>query len=481
MFLSPETLFIADALVRVALAIRIIMRRRPVGVSLAWLSVVLVFPFFGAFAYLVFGELRLGNRRAIWGKKVDKPLHDWLKTVQGRQFTDWSELRSDCQSLSRLAEGTAGVPTLPGNDLELLSETDAIAQSLIDDINRAERTCHMEFYIWSEGGLADDIAEALVGAVQRGVTCRVLLDDMGSRKFLRSDMAAELRKVGVHLIAALPGGWIRGLFVRFDLRMHRKIVVIDGKIAYTGSQNIADPQFFKQHSGVGQWVDAMVRVQGPAVEALSATFLADWAVESKESIEEIRTTGDYGPLDPCGSTAVQVVPSGPMLSNDAIQKILIMAIYAARHELILTTPYFVPEESLLVALTTAAERGVDVTLIVPTKVDSLLVRMASQSFRGDLTAAGVKVALFDSGLLHTKSITVDGEFSFFGSLNLDPRSLHLNFEITLLIYDRDFTARLRDLQMSYLTNCTFLADIEENRSGLQRLGENAARLIGPLL
>ena len=163
------------------------------------------------------------------------------------------------------------------------------------------------------------------------------------------------------------------------------------------------------------------------------------------------------------------------------QKILLMAIYAARRELVLTTPYFVPDDSLQIALMSAAERGVDVTLIVPAKVDSKLVSLASRSYQDDLAGVGVRIARFNGGLLHTKSITVDGQFSFFGSLNLDPRSLYLNFEITLLVYNHDFTTRLRELQMSYLADCTIANNIGEMRSGLRRLAENTARLLGPLL
>ncbi len=476
-----ELIFAADLVISIALTIRIIMRRRPVAVSLAWLTVVLVFPFIGAVVYLSFGELRLGSRRAVWAVKVNAPFQRWLGTIQHRKFKDWSTLHADCEPLSRLTEAAVDVPALSGNELQLMTKAGEFAQSLIRDIDAAKRTCHMEFYICSEGGLADDVAEALLRAVERGVICRVLLDDVGSRDFLRGSMVRRLRKAGVHVIAALRAGWFRSMFVRFDLRMHRKIVVIDGEIAYSGSQNMVDPGFFKQDAGVGQWVDAMLRVRGPAVEALAQTFLGDWELETREPVESIEKTGDYHPLEPCGDAVVQVVPSGPLVSNDAIQKILLMAIYAARRELILTTPYFVPDDSLQIALMSAAERGVDVTLIVPAKVDSKLVSLASRSYQDDLAGVGVRIARFEGGLLHTKSITVDGQFSFFGSLNLDPRSLHLNFEITLLVYNHDFTTRLRELQMSYLAECTIANNIGEMRSGLRRLAENTARLLGPLL
>jgi cardiolipin synthase A/B len=358
-----------------------------------------------------------------------------------------------------------------------------VFRSLIADIDAAQRSCQMVFYIWHMGGWADEVAQALLRAAARGVTCRVLVDAVGSRELPARDrwrprcVTAESESS-----PPCPVACSAPRFVRFDLRMHRKIVVIDGELAYTGSLNLVDPRYFKQNSGVGQWVDAMVRVQGPAVEGLLGTFLGDWALESGEGVEQLTGTSDYHPLAECGPSVVQVAPSGPIESSDAILRSLLMAIYSARRELILTTPYFVPDESLVAALMSAAQRGVAVTLIVPGRVDSRLVRLASQAFKGDLLGAGVRVAMFHGGLLHTKSITVDGEFSFFGSLNLDPRSLYLNFEITLMVYDRGFTGTLRQLQRSYLDHCEYM-DLEQwqSRSGWQRLKENTARLLGPLL
>jgi len=215
---------------------------------------------------------------------------------------------------------------------------------------------------------------------------------------------------------------------------------------------------------------------------LAVTFLEDWELETGEGLDKLAETGDVHPLLEVGTTAAQVVPSGPLVRTEAIQQILLMAIYAARRELVLTTPYFVPDEAMLTALVSAARRGVDVSIVVPAKVDSLLVRFASQAHKTDLLAAGIRIAQFHGGLLHTKSITVDNEFSLFGSLNLDPRSLHLNFEITLSIYDPEFTGRLRRLQQSYLQQSELLdLAVWQSRSSVARFTESVARLLGPLL
>ena len=473
---------VVDLLIRGGLSIRVIMRRRPVGVTMAWLSVVLVFPFLGAILYLLFGELRLGNRRAEWATRIHGPFVDWIKDQHDHYNVIWSEQAAASEPLARLAETAVGIPAVPDNDLQLIDNWNSVFDAMIADIDAAERTVHMVFYIWSNGGRADEVVEALLRAKQRGVICRILVDAVGSKKFLKSDQAKRLRDAGVMLQAALPAGIVRMLFVRFDLRMHRKIVVVDGKIAYTGSLNMIDPRYFKQDAGVGQWVDAMVRVRGPVVEGLAITFLEDWELDAAEGVEVLQQQGDVHHVPPAGDWITQVIPSGPAIRSDAIQDILLMAIYAARRELILTTPYFVPDELLLTALISAARRGVEVTLIVPSRVDSVLVRFASQAFKGDLSDAGIRVMEFEGGLLHTKSITIDRHISLFGSLNLDPRSLHLNFEITLAIYDAVFTENLRAIQQGYVQHAHPLHRKSwESRSKLIRFTENAARLLGPLL
>ena len=468
--------------VQFVLAFRVIMRRRPVGECLAWVLVIFVFPVIGPLTYLLLAELRLGSRRGKRFEELFPPIADWLKELNTRFHINWHQVGEECEPLARLAQLSLGLPTLPGNRFELIGDWQVVFRRIVEDIDAAQYTCHLEFYIWQPGGATEEVAAALMRAEQRGVTCRVLVDAMGSRTFLRSQIAETLRQAGVEILAALPGGIFRMPFVRFDLRMHRKIVVIDGRIAYTGSLNLVDPRYFKQDADVGQWVDAMVRLEGPTVEALAITFLADWYVESEYDLEQLRDTGGAKPQSRIGECAVQALPSGPAFNSESIEQILVMGIYAARHELILTTPYFVPSEALRMALESAARRGVKVILIVPAKVDSRLVRYASQAFQSDLLRAGVRIAKFKGGLLHTKSVTVDGRMSLFGSLNLDPRSLRLNFEISLAIYDRTFTGELRALQQSYLDQSELIdLEIWHNRPTRQRVAENCARLFGPLL
>ena len=467
-------------LIIIGLSVRVIMRRLPSGVSLAWLILIFLLPLAGAFVYLLIGERRIGRRRADRAKRLLARYQDELRSLPASRV-EWADLGPESESIHRLAEATLGTPVMVGNKMKLLAGAQSTLQSIIKDVDRAGRICHMEFYIWDEGGVADEVAEALIRAVERGVTCRVLVDAVGSSRFLKSYSAERLRKNGVALVAALPIGLRRLAFARPDLRLHRKIVVVDDRCAYTGSLNLVDPRYFKKGAGVGEWVDAMVRVEGPAVQALEAQFSWDWEVETGEATATLANLHLVSLL-PAGSTPVQVIPSGPGITRDAIHQVLLASIYSARRELIVTTPYLIPDNAVLLALKSAPRRGVQTTLIVPEKLDSSLTQYASQSYFDSLLVAGVNICRFQGGLLHTKSVTVDGKFSIFGTVNLDVRSFWLDFEVTLLVYDADFTAELRELQMKYLEE-THGIDLETwlARSASVRLVENASQLFAPLL
>lgn len=494
---AANLLLLGDWVIRIGLSGRVVMRRTSIGVTLSWLTIILLLPFAGAGIYLVFGENRLGTRRGQSTVRLHNTYAGWRSELRDRRPTaDWDALPPEAATIHRQALRTAGVPALPGNRLDLMSDSHQALAAIADDIDAAEHACHLEFYIWADGGGVDRVADALVNAAKRGVTCRVLVDAVGSKTFLRrSPKLKAMRNAGVEVVASLPAGLFRALFRRLDLRNHRKLVVIDGRLGYTGSLNMIDPAGFKQSAGVGNWIDAMVRIQGPAVEALAVVFLEDWQLETGQSLGQpdrptpafpANTSGGRvdsgGGGDSGGGAAIQVVPSGPSLNPENIHRLLIAAIYSARDSVTITTPYFVPDESLLIALTSAAARGVDTLIILPAHNDSALVRHASRAYLGELLTAGVKVAEFRGGLLHTKSVTIDHHLSAFGTVNLDMRSFYLNFELTLLVYDPDFTRQLTSLQQSYLMSAG-MADLSawQNRPFHVRLIDNAARLLGPLL
>ena len=325
----PILLICMDLVLRLGLSIRVIMRRLPVGVSLAWLFVVVTFPFAGAIAYLLLGELRLGVYRAARAAEMRAPFRTWLDQVHVGDV-DWTSRPYGAEALARMCQKMTGMPVTAGNRLDLIGNSADALKALVEAINEAKSSCHLEFYIWTEGGLADKVAEALMAASARGVTCRMLLDDVGSREFLRSDWVPRLQESGVAVEAALRARLWRLIFVRFDLRLHRKLAIVDGRVAYTGSMNLVDARLFQRSAGVGEWVDACVRVEGPAVEPMGVTFLGDWALESEENLERLKQTGDVRPQEHQGSVPVQVLPSGPSDPRDAIERILLAFIYSAR-------------------------------------------------------------------------------------------------------------------------------------------------------
>jgi cardiolipin synthase A/B len=473
-------LAVAHVAIILVLGLRVIWRRRPVGVSIAWLGVIAVAPFFGALCYFLFGESRLGNKTERHMRELLPAYRKWLAVLPRDAKAEWEGLPPEPLEIHQLGLRTIGIPALGGNRLVLHGDSIETLHSIITDVDRAQESVHMEFYIWESGGIADEVSAAVLRAARRGVACRVLLDSVGSSDFLESPVARALRAGGVRLVEALPVSFVRSFIVRSDHRTHRKIIVVDGTVGYTGSLNIVDPHEFKVSAGAGEWVDAMARVEGPAVEALAVTFLMDWDLATDEGLAELART--IRTPARAGGANVQVIPSGPGHTPEAIHKLILTTIYAARKELVLTTPYFVPSDSLQLALISAAERGVAVTIVLPARNDSALVHYASRSTFDDLLAAGVKLVAFERGLLHTKSITVDGHTSVFGSVNLDMRSFYLNFEISLFVYDREFTGRLLELQRGYLVGARVVDPGEWARRSLRmRLVENVVRLLGPLL
>ena len=483
LFSWTSLIIIAHTMVIIGVTLRVIMMRLPVGTALAWIILIFFLPFAGAMVYLVVGEKRLGRKRTQRAASRWERYGRWLRELPRQVPDERSGLSPEAAAVSSLPEGLLGIPVLPGNRLEIMDAAEPILRAIIADIDRAEHFCHLEFYIWNAGGTADEVCEALMRAATRGVTCRVLLDAIGSGKFLKSPWAHRLQESGVEMAVALAVSPLRTLFVRFDLRLHRKIVVIDDAIAYTGSFNLVDPRFFKQEAGVGQWVDAMARIQGPAVFTLNAVFMWDWEVETGHDLKALPDPARMEIEANQGTAAnVQVVPSGPGRSGDSVHQVLLMSIYAARKELSLTTPYFVPDEAITSALLSAARRGVSVTLILPAKNDSRLVHYTCRSHFDELLEAGVEIFGFNGGLLHTKSAVVDREISLFGTVNLDIRSFWLDFEVTLCVYDPQFAERLLALQQKYIEDSVKVDPATwRRRPATERFRENLARLCSPLL
>lgn len=460
--------------------IRVVLKRRAVSVSLAWLMIIYIIPIVGVGFYFLFGELNLGRKRAERAKEMLTP------------FAEWFEKLNDCHAhmpeifgrhiyrIDELCNNRLGLPALSGNTLSLQRSPNEILRSIINDIENAQSHIRMAFYIWHPGGLADSVASALIQASKRGVQVKLLLDSAGSPRFFRSQWLTMMENAGIEVVQALEVSPWRIFLRRLDLRQHRKIIVIDDKIAYTGSMNMVDPAHFKQGSGVGQWVDIMVRVTGPTVNVLSAIHCWDWEVETGSRTMPQFPECRLDPNEP--QHPIQVVPSGPGMPEYLISQVLTLAINQANKSVCITTPYFVPSADLLETLKMTAQRGIKVEIIIPQKNDSLMVQWASRSFYTELMKAGVYIYEFYGGLLHTKSVVIDEQFCLVGSVNMDMRSLWLNFELTLAIDDEAFTKEMYWLQKSYMENSHLVLLKEwKERSFYSRFLERVFYLFNPLL
>jgi cardiolipin synthase len=484
----PLWLLAVDLTIRLGVAAMIIYRRRPVNVSLMWLVVLAFIPFLGAALYFLIGESRLGSHRLRRYLELSKDLDIRAGTLWKHEHTDVVEEGAEPElwaPVARFGTAVSGLPPLKGNKLTLIGDAHKMIESLILDIDNAKSHVHLLYYIWQKDnpGPVIELIDALLRAAARGVECRVLVDAVGAKHFLRGKHVRRLREGGVTVVVALPVGIFRMLFDRIDLRNHRKIAIIDGTVAYCGSHNMTDSSFrvgwiWKS----GEYFDATIRIAGPAAGALAVVFLHDWLLDAEEKLDNLEKYIPNMRAKRGHSSAVQIIPSGPGPAPDAIHQALLTTIYLAREELLMTTPYFIPDEALSKALQSAARRGVSVTLVMPADGDSWLVEAASRAHYSDLLEAGVKILHYRGGLLHAKTITVDRKFGLIGSTNFDARSFWLNFEVTVLIYDDDFASEMRFMQMSYVADSyEIFADEWRKRPLWQIFRDNGAQLLGPLL
>ncbi|MHC4429178.1 MAG: cardiolipin synthase [Planctomycetota bacterium] len=475
----PVVVLVCEFASRIAIAAAILLRNRGTATTrLAWLVVVFALPVLGIVAYLLLGETRLGRRRVRRYRQIVERIAATASTHLVKSPPPSGKVPHLYSSIAYLAESVGGHPPRGGNALRLYGDTDEFIEAIVADIGQARHHCHLEFYIYLTDRSSTMVAEALMAAQQRGVTCRLLVDAVGSKQFLRSELRRRLHKAGVQVVAALPANLLRLAFARLDLRNHRKIAVIDGVIAYSGSQNIADREFAIKPK-YAPWVDMMVRIQGPAARDLQVIFVEDWFLDTNESLEDVLAI--LPPAVPEGAT-VQTIATGPAAYNEAMRQLSQVAFHDATEELIVTTPYFVPDEATESALYTTARRGVETTLVVPARNDSPLVGLASRSYYEKLLDSGVRIYEFQTGLLHAKSITLDRKLALVTTANLDRRSFELNFEVCLLVYDTDFASQVRLLQKSYTDDSLRVsADAWRARRWPRRLWQNATGMLSPLL
>ncbi len=461
--------------VRIALAIEITGKRWQAGSVAAWLFVIFLQPWIGLALYVMFGRETLSksriDRRAELYKSVDRLVARFNENCPVTR----PGLYPEQASLVQLAEQLGNLPILGGNAIDLMIDTNEVVDHIVRDIDAAKHHVHMLFYIFAADATGLKVLKALERASQRGVQCRLLVDGVGSRRMSKM-WRSRILQSGIEFGVALPVGVVRSLFARVDLRNHRKVVVIDGEVGYTGSQNIVDADY--GHGNLA-WYDLMARILGPGVLQLQAVFVSDWYLETGVFLDD----ATHFPMQPVsGDVQLQVLPSGPTYPVENYQRMVVHALHVAQRNVTITSPYFIPDDAFLQAMQTATLRGVDVVLILPEHSDQFIVGNASRAYYDQLLEMGVRLCLFTNGLLHSKTMAVDEDLAFLGSSNFDIRSFALNYEINLVLYGPTSNSVLRKEHQKYLDDSYQLTvDQWDSRPRYCRRIENLTRLFSPIL
>ncbi len=409
---------------------RVLLRKSEPGATLAWLIVILLFPYAGLLLYTLLGSSRIQRRRAARreaDERIEQTLGGLVERSPGAPDSEpqppeaWMD-----GSLFRVARNLGIGKGTAGNEVTLYADGPQAFTAMLAAIHGARHHVHVEFFIFRHDRTGRRVLDALVAAARRGVEVRLLVDAMGlAMTRTRVSFFDPLRDAGGQFVRFLPLGWVRG-WSFFNLRNHRKLLVVDGQAAFTGGMNVGDEYAGRRRRFTRPWRDILVRIRGPAARALQAVFARDWHFAHAENLAEHA----YFPEPPCaGADLVQVVPSGPDDSLLRLHRQTLALIQAARERLYILTPYFIPDPALASALALAALRGVDVRIMLPRRSNHLLVKWAGRSFYEELLETGVIIHEFDEGMLHAKAIVVDGVVTSVGSANMDIRSFRLNFEL----------------------------------------------------
>jgi cardiolipin synthase len=432
-------------------------------------------PWVGLVLYAIVGRAFLPRARLEMQLAVSKLIRELQPRILGQAIAE-PELPAEFKPAVALVHGLGDFDVCRGNRFELITDYDGAIGRLVADIDAAQRHAHLLYYIFQDDATGRRVAGALTRAVARGVTCRVLGDGFGSWFSFRR-WASELRAAGIEVRLLMPPRLWGRKAVRLDLRNHRKIAVIDGRVGYVGSQNIVDPN---ANDGLTN-EELVARVTGPVVRQLQAVFLADRFYET-EQLPDVPYDDVLPESAASGPSLAQVLPSGPGYHRENTQQIMIALIHAARSRVVLTTPYFMPDASFLLAMRMAAERGVEVHLIVSDRSNKPIVQLAQESNYDGLLEAGVRIHRYFGNFLHAKHATIDADIALIGSSNLDNRSFALNNEVSVLVYDRAVVAELASIQARYLAaSHTVEASQWVRRSIARKILQNIARLTDTLI
>jgi cardiolipin synthase len=461
-----------DLVIIVVLIPVVILQRRESGATLAWILAIVLLPFLGLLAFWVFGTTRLHLRRRK-RRRIEARLAPALHKLQAQPATDLP-VTDLPPSLLQLAEKLDKVGPQPGNKVALFRQGPVVFDALEAAFDSSRHHIHLIYYIWEPDRTGERLRDALTRASRRGVEVRLLLDDVGSRS-ARQGFFQGLMEAGGQVERFLPVNPLNRQLA-LNNRNHRKIAVVDGETGFTGGMNVGDV-----YAGLSEpWRDLHARICGPVVHSLQEVFCQDWYHATGD---DLISAAYFPPMTGSGNVWAQLLASGPADERwRAIHTLLFAAINLARERVWVETPYFVPDPPIVMALQTAALRGVDVRLLLPGRSDHPLVLHAGRSFLDELLAAGVRVFELQGTMPHAKTVTVDGIFSTLGSANMDQRSFRLNFEANLFFYGAEIAG---ELERDFLSLCARASEVTVvNRQGIsqrQRLAEGVGRVLAPLL
>lgn len=476
-FLSAATYVIGLALI-----VLVIMQRKEPTATLAWILTIVFLPIFGILFYLWFGfgriERKVQKRRRS-NRKIAEQLRKIEETLIQTHIVPAHELRQRVQhDLLKMTEGRRGFAVTHGNRLELLTDPEAVFAKLLHAIDQAQDSIHLEYYIFRRDATGKAVRDRLIAAAKRGVTVRLLVDGVGS--WTIGDVFIQpLKKAGAQFARYLPVTFL-GRPWHWNFRNHRKIAVFDGTTAFIGSLNIGDE--YRERQRPLDFYDEQIACEGPVVEQLQEVFAGDWFFATGENLADER----YFPVPVRrGSALLQVVESGPDEAFPMLYEMICAAIHAAEKSVRIVTPYFIPDQALLVALRGAALRGVAVELMVPARMPNpheWVVWFAGRSYYEDLLGNGIRIYEYLPGFLHGKEIVVDSTWASIGTANMDIRSFRLNFEVNLNLYSQDAVAILEQNFQKNLKGCREIAAKNfAARPMRDKVIENVVRVLSPIL
>ncbi|ACL20863.1 cardiolipin synthase [Desulfitobacterium hafniense] len=472
-------LMIGSALLALSLALLIIcLEKKNPEKTAAWLSFLALNPLLGMMIYLVFGctplKKSLFRSKHMPGEQLPALAHQQKQAFSENEI--YIQESIDAKGLSRLLLGKAFAPLSRNNSLTLLHNGDAKFAALLEDLEKAQDHIHMEYYIFHDDAIGRRVQQILIRKAGEGIKIRLMFDGLGSRS-LAKNFLRELRAAGIELQWFLPLRFPRA-FLTLNYRNHRKLVVIDGRIGYLGGINIGD-EYLSRSAKYGFWRDTHLRLEGTSVHTIQETFFNDWYYLTGEIHRDPR----YFPKErEDGEMLVQIIGGGPDSHYESIKELFFTMLSTAQKEIVVTTPYFIPDESMIMALKTAASRGVAVKIILQGKPDHKLPYLASSSYFRDLIPSGVEIYRYQKGILHSKVLTVDQEIGVVGSANFDIRSFQIDFELSAVIFGSDFAEKLvRDQEQDLQDSLQITQQDLQSRTPLLSLQIALARLLSPLL